>query len=89
MLEARPAGQLDQLAGERPAADDEDARSARGRAVVSGDAGTALVDQGPRRLGRDAGVPAVGVGPDRRPELLVERRAADEHDVVVADARAA
>src|SRR5262245_45687256 len=59
-------------------------------AVASEDAlcGTcaALVDEPARSLGSDASVAAIGIGPDGRPELLVQRRAADEHDVVVADA---
>src|SRR5690349_14605442 len=41
---------------------------------------------GLRRLHGDGRVAAVGVGPDGPPELLVQRRAAHEHDVIVADA---
>src|SRR5688572_4179872 len=37
-------------------------------------------------LGRDRRVAAVGVGPDRPPELLVERGATAQHDVAVAQA---
>src|SRR6476469_8466811 len=50
------------------------------------DAGTraTLLDQPARRLGGDPGIAAVGIGADRHPELLVERGAADQHDVVVA-----
>jgi hypothetical protein len=42
-----------------------------------------------QRLGgfhRDAGVTAIGVGTDSLAELLVQRRATDQHDVVVAQA---
>src|SRR4029453_4902422 len=46
---------------------------------------TALVDQAARRLGGDTRVAAVRVGPDGQPELFVQRRPADEDDVVVAD----
>src|SRR4051812_8009491 len=46
--------------------------------------GTALVDQASGRLGGDPGVPAIGVRPDGHAEFLVERRATDENDVVVA-----
>ena len=81
----------DQLARQRAAADDQDARvgrvrraGSRRRTARSGDAGTAFVDEAPGRLGGDAGVAAVGVGADGRAELLVERRAADQDDVVVA-----
>src|SRR6188768_35346 len=57
-------------------------------AVVPGstsgvDASTTLVDQAPRRLGGHARIAAVGIGPDGHAELLVERRAAHEDDVVV------
>ena len=41
-------------------------------------------DQRLRRLNRDGRVAAVRIGADRLRELLVERRAADEHDVLVA-----
>src|SRR5688500_17190940 len=65
--------------------------STRGAAVAAlrRDAGTlggsALVDQAPRGLGRDTRIAAVGVRPDGHAELLVQRRAADQHDVVVPD----
>src|SRR5688500_15762982 len=49
-------------------------------------AGTSLVDQAARGLGGNTGVATVGVRPDRHPELLVERRPADEDDEVVAQA---
>src|SRR6185436_6415503 len=52
----------------------------------SGRTGAALVDEPARGLGGHARIAAVRVGADGRPELLVERRATDEHDVVVADA---
>src|SRR5690349_12840128 len=48
------------------------------------DAGTALVDQPTGRLRGDARVTTVGIRADRHPELLIERRATDEDDVVVA-----
>ena len=80
-------GQREQLAGERAAADDERARRSR-RVVRPGQAALARRSSIERagRLGGDAGIAAVGVGADRRAELLVQRRAADQHDVVVADA---
>src|SRR6476619_6332505 len=60
----------------------------RGATVAPGrsgrDAGTSLVDEPPRGLGRDARIATVGIRADGHPELLVERRAADEDDVVVA-----
>src|SRR6188768_3394664 len=52
----------------------------------SGRTGAALVDEPPRCLGGHAGVAAVGIGSHRRPEFLVERRATDQDDVVIADA---
>src|SRR4051812_32051997 len=55
----------------------------------SGRTGAALVDEPARGLRGHSGITTVGIGPDRRPELLVERRATDEHDVVIADAAVA
>ena len=37
-------------------------------------------------LDRHGGVAAIGIGADGLAEFLVERRAADQHDIVVADA---
>src|SRR3954452_5259440 len=51
----------------------------------SGRTGAALVDQPARGLGRPASVAAIGIGSARRSELLVERRATDQDDVVIAD----
>ena len=86
-LDARQLpGELEQLAGERAAADDEDAARTP-RSPTSGRLARRFVDQAAGGLGGDPGVAAVGVGADGQPELLVERRAADEDDVVVAHAR--
>src|SRR3954468_16414560 len=61
-------------------------RTGEPRPGASGrDAGTALVDEPSGGLGRDPGIPAIGVGADGHPEFLVQRRPADEDDVVVAD----
>src|SRR5687768_14012304 len=57
------------------------ARAASGRY-----AGTSLVDEAASRFGGDACISTVGVRPDGHPELLVERRTADEDDEVVAQA---
>src|SRR5688572_1955896 len=54
--------------------------------AASGDAGTALVDEAPGRLRGHAGIAAVGIRADRHAEFLVEWRAADEDDVVIAHA---
>src|SRR5262245_35346822 len=56
------------------------------RGASSRGTGSALVDEPAGRLRGDTGVAAVSIGPDRGPELLVQRRAADEDDVVLADA---
>src|SRR5262245_42003765 len=56
-----------------------------GAGAAASGGGTAFVDEPPRRLRGDARVAAVRVGTDGHPELLVERRPADQHDVVVAD----
>ena len=58
--------------------------SVRGAAISA--TGPTRRDERRRGLGRDRRVPAVRVGTDGRAELLVERRAADEHDEVVAPA---
>src|SRR3954451_8636403 len=55
----------------------------RGDVTPSGDARTPLVDQPPRHVRGHARVAAVRVRADRGPELLVQRRATDQHDVVV------
>src|SRR5262245_38376935 len=47
---------------------------------------TAFLDEALRGLDRGRRVAAIGSGADRAAELLVERSAADKHDVVVADA---
>src|SRR4029079_4417829 len=51
---------------------------------ASGGTVTALLYERDRRLDRDRGITAVRIGADGLAELLVERRATDEHDVVVA-----
>ena len=53
--------------------------------LPSGRAGAALVDEPAGGLGGDPCIAAIGVGADGRAELLVERRATDQHDVVVPD----
>ena len=89
-----PAVELDQgphLAGERAAGDQEACagapchRSAQALAAAGG----RLWRRAMKRLGgldRDRGIAAIGVGADRLGERLVQRRAADQDDVVVADA---
>src|SRR5215469_4158485 len=55
------------------------------QALSGGARGPARGDQALRRLDRDRRVAAVGIRPDSLAELLIERRAADQHDEVVAD----
>src|SRR5215210_4654263 len=59
-------------------------REARGGTERGLGRGTALVDEPSGRLGGNAGVAAIGVRTNRHPELLVQRRSADQDDVVVA-----
>ena len=74
------------LARQRAAGDQERA----GRGLAHRAAAVALVvaprDPGLGGLDRHGRVAAVGVGPDGLGEGLVQRRTADQHDVVVADA---
>src|SRR5687767_7824241 len=58
--------------------------AAEGPRISGGYAGTSLVDEAASRFGGDACISTVGVRPDGHPELLVERRTADEDDEVVA-----
>src|SRR5512146_540244 len=53
---------------------------------LGADSRTSLFHERLRRLDRDRGVAAVGIGADRLAELLVEWGPADEDDVVVANA---
>src|SRR3990170_1268784 len=54
--------------------------------TASGDLRTALLNEHTSRLRGDCGVAAIGVGAHGLAELLVQRRATDEHDVVVPHA---
>ena len=93
--------QRQHLAGERAAGDQQRARRqwsepSRGHLLEASGLrrrppprGWPVVAPGHEGLGgldRDRGVAAVGIGADRLGERLVQRRAADQHDVVVADA---
>ncbi|MBY0397417.1 MAG: hypothetical protein K2X91_13260, partial [Thermoleophilia bacterium] len=53
--------------------------------VPSGDLRTALLDEPASGLRRDCGSPTVGVGADGLADLLVQGRATNEDDVVIAD----
>jgi hypothetical protein len=60
-----------------------------GSAAAAGARGHLVVlarDEFLGRFHRHGGVPAIGVGADGRAEFLVQRRAAHQNDVVVADA---
>src|SRR6476620_1801917 len=54
------------------------------RAASSLRCGTTLVDEAAGRFRSDARIAAVRVGADGQPELLVQGRAADQHDVLLA-----